>query len=38
MSDESKTWTLDENLTTLKSKSQLIAATWDTLGWILFLG
>ena len=37
MSDESKTWTLDENLTTLKSKSQLIAATWDTLGWILFL-
>ena len=37
MSDESKTWTLDENLTTLRAKSQLMAATWDTLGWILFM-
>jgi tetratricopeptide (TPR) repeat protein len=37
MSEESKTWTLDENLATLRGKSQLIAATWDTLGWILFL-
>ena len=36
MGDESKGWTLDENLATLRSKSVLIAATWDTLGWILF--
>lgn len=36
MSEESKTWTLDENLNTLRAKSRLMSATWDTLGWILF--
>jgi hypothetical protein len=36
MGEESRSWTLDENLATLRSKSNLIAASWDTLGWILF--
>jgi tetratricopeptide (TPR) repeat protein len=36
MEDESRNWTLDENLQTLRNKSSLIAATWDTRGWILF--
>jgi Flp pilus assembly protein TadD len=36
MADESKSWTLDERLATLRGKSQLMAATWDTLGYILF--
>ena len=36
MEDESRTWTLDESPQMLASKSRLIAATWDTVGWILF--
>jgi tetratricopeptide (TPR) repeat protein len=36
MEEESKTWTLDENPQTLNAKSRLIAATWDTMGWILY--
>jgi tetratricopeptide (TPR) repeat protein len=36
MSEESKTWTLDENPQTLLTKSHLIMATWDTMGWILY--
>ncbi len=36
MEDESKTWTLDENPQMLAAKSQLFAATWDTMGWILY--
>ena len=33
---ESTTWTLDESPQTLKQKTALIVASWDTLGWILF--
>ena len=36
MTDESKTWTLDENPLTLTAKSRQLIATWDTLGWILY--
>ena len=36
LTEESNTWTLDENPQTLRAKTQLIAATWDTLGWVLF--
>ena len=36
MEEESRAWTLDEKPQTLKQKSQLIEATWDTLGWILY--
>jgi tetratricopeptide (TPR) repeat protein len=36
MEEESKTWTLDENPQMLAAKSRLIAATWDTMGWILY--
>jgi len=36
MTDESKTWTLDENPQTLLAKSRMTAATWDTMGWILY--
>ena len=34
---ESNTWTLDENPLTLRQKSALLAASWDTMGWIMFL-
>jgi tetratricopeptide (TPR) repeat protein len=36
MGEESRTWTLDENPQTLLEKSQYIASTWDTIGWILY--
>jgi tetratricopeptide (TPR) repeat protein len=36
MEEESKTWTLDENVATLRSKTALLQATWDSLGWVLF--
>jgi tetratricopeptide (TPR) repeat protein len=36
MTEESKTWTLDENPQSLIGKSRLIAATWDTMGWIFY--
>ena len=36
MVEESKTWTLDENMQTLIGKSRQIEAAWDTIGWILF--
>jgi tetratricopeptide (TPR) repeat protein len=36
LTEESKTWTLDENPQTLTAKSRQLIATWDTLGWILF--
>lgn len=36
MTEESRSWTLDEILNTLRAKSRLMSATWDTLGWILF--
>jgi len=34
--DGSKSWTLDENPATLKTKTSLLAASWDTLGWTLY--
>jgi tetratricopeptide (TPR) repeat protein len=36
LTDESKTWTLDENPQTLAGKSRSLIAAWDTLGWILY--
>jgi tetratricopeptide (TPR) repeat protein len=36
MEEESKTWTLDESPQVLNSKTRMIQATWDTMGWILF--
>jgi len=33
---ESKTWNLQENVPNSLAKSRRIAATWDTLGWILY--
>ena len=33
---ESRTWNLQENVPNSLAKSRRIAATWDTLGWILF--
>jgi len=33
---ESRTWTLDEDIKLLRGKTVLIAASWDTLGWILY--
>jgi tetratricopeptide (TPR) repeat protein len=36
MTEESKTWTLDENKRALAAKSRSLIATWDTLGWILY--
>jgi tetratricopeptide (TPR) repeat protein len=36
LTDESNSWTLDENPQVLLGKTHLIVATWDTLGWIYF--
>jgi tetratricopeptide (TPR) repeat protein len=36
LTEESNSWTLDENPQTLHNKSRLIVAAWDTLGWTLF--
>jgi tetratricopeptide (TPR) repeat protein len=36
MEEETRTWTLDEAPTTLKQKTSLLQATWDTMGWIYF--
>jgi tetratricopeptide (TPR) repeat protein len=36
MEDESRTWTLDEAPKTLRAKTSLLQATWDTMGWIYF--
>ncbi len=36
MEAESEGWTLDEKPQTLASKTRLIEATWDTVGWIYF--
>ena len=33
---ESRTWTLDESLGTLRQRTQMLQATWDTMGWIYF--
>jgi tetratricopeptide (TPR) repeat protein len=36
MEAESQTWTLDENPKTLRQKTQLLQATWDSMGWVYF--
>ncbi len=36
LTTESKTWTVQENPQNTLAKSRRIAATWDTIGWILF--
>jgi hypothetical protein len=36
LTTESEGWTIDEKLTTLRARSTLLIASWDTLGWILF--
>ena len=36
LTEESNTWTLDEDPQTLHNKTHLIVAAWDTFGWILF--
>ncbi|MDP9049142.1 MAG: DUF3857 domain-containing protein [Acidobacteriota bacterium] len=36
LTEESTSWTLDEDPGILLTKSGMISATWDTLGWILF--
>jgi tetratricopeptide (TPR) repeat protein len=36
MEAQSRSWTLDENEMTLRQKSQLLQATWDTMGWVYF--
>jgi tetratricopeptide (TPR) repeat protein len=33
---ETASWTLDEAPATLRSKTSLLIASWDTMGWILF--
>jgi tetratricopeptide (TPR) repeat protein len=36
MEQQSLTWTLDENEQTLRSKTRMLQATWDTMGWVYF--
>ena len=36
LTEESSSWTLDEDPQVLQVKSRMIAATWDTFGWTLF--
>src|ERR1039458_2647134 len=36
LAEESNGWTLDEDPQMLRAKTNLIVATWDTLGWIYF--
>lgn len=36
ITEETKTWTLDENPLTLSGKTRELIAIWDTLGWILY--
>jgi tetratricopeptide (TPR) repeat protein len=36
LAEESNGWTLDEDPLVLRAKTNLIVATWDTLGWIYF--
>ena len=33
---ETQTWTLDEGTSVLRSRSELLTAAWDTMGWILY--
>ena len=36
LSAETRTWTLDESQATLRGKSEMLTASWDTMGWILY--
>ena len=36
MDEKTSAWTLDERPEALKATSSLLAATWDTMGWILY--
>jgi tetratricopeptide (TPR) repeat protein len=36
MEQQSLTWTLDENEQTLRTKTRMLQATWDTMGWVYF--
>ena len=36
LTEETRNWTLDESPTLLKQKTQLLLASWDTMGWILY--
>ena len=36
LASETQTWTLDEAPALLRSKSALLTASWDTMGWILY--
>jgi tetratricopeptide (TPR) repeat protein len=36
LAEESSAWTLDEDPQKLRAQTNLIVATWDTMGWILF--
>jgi hypothetical protein len=36
LTTETETWTLDESPATLRAKTNLLLASWDTMGWILY--
>ncbi|HVG27543.1 MAG TPA: DUF3857 domain-containing protein [Acidobacteriaceae bacterium] len=36
LTSETRSWTFDESLNTMLSRSNLLIASWDTMGWILF--
>ena len=36
MEQQSQTWTLDENAQTLRARTRMMQATWDTMGWVYF--
>ncbi len=36
LEEETRSWTLDENPQLLREKTNLLDASWDTLGWVLY--
>ncbi len=36
MEQQSQTWTLDESAQTLRARTRMMQATWDTMGWVYF--
>jgi hypothetical protein len=36
LTQQASAWTLDEDINSIKPKSSLIVASWDTMGWIFF--
>ena len=36
LEEESRGWTLDESIRTLRGRTQMLEATWDTMGWVAF--